>query len=135
MGLRRCWKLPSPHDAVPDRPPRSPARLTLVFAHWCPHCDPVSLEYAPRLARRLGVPLRLLDLDRPAEERLADDLVREHGGWTEDYLIPQLFLEWTDSSVTHLLTGIPGDPDRGTRAEWQRLLEQSPDSLRAGEPG
>jgi thiol-disulfide isomerase/thioredoxin len=104
--------------------PRTAARLTLVYAHWCPHCDPISLEQAPRLAATLGVPLRLLDIDKPEQERIADELVRAHGDWTEDYLIPQLFLEWADGQVTHLLTGIPGDPSQGTRRAWQKLSER-----------
>jgi hypothetical protein len=99
-----------------------PARLTLVYADWCPHCVPPSTERAPRLARRLKVPLRLLNIDQPEEEAIADELVREHGDWTEDYLIPQAFLEWDDGRVTHLLTGVPG-PVSGTIAKWDRLLE------------
>jgi len=133
--MGRWWKLPSPRDGADDHRAPSPTRLTLVFAHWCPHCDPLSLDNAPRLAKVLGVPLRLLDIDRPAEERLADDLVREHGYWTEDYLIPQLFLERSDGSVVHLLTGVPGDPDRGTRGEWRRLFEEGPKRLRDRVPG
>lgn len=112
--------------------PAQPVRLSLVYAKWCPHCVPVSTAPAPRLARRLGVPLRLLDIDDPAEERIADALVREHGDWTEDYLIPQLFVEWADGRVTHLLTGVPG-PVEGTRARWERLLREGigPASARA----
>jgi hypothetical protein len=99
----------------------SPKRITLVFAHWCPYCDPLSLERAPVLAERLDVPLRLLDIDEPTEERTADQLVEAHGDWDPDYLIPQAFLEWSDGSVTHLLTGVPG-PLETTRRLWERLL-------------
>ena len=110
-----------PSDRSPARPA---ARLTLVYAAWCPHCHPLSLEAAPRLARELGVPLRLLDIDEPDQEREADALVRAFGDWTSDYLIPQLFLERPDGQVTHLLTGVPGDPEQGTRREWERLFRQ-----------
>ena len=98
-------------------PPR-PTRLDLVLAHWCPHCDPISTERAPPLARELEVPLRSLDIDRPEEERIADALVRDHGDWTEDYLIPQVFLEWSDGRIEHLLTGVPGSLE-GTKAAWE----------------
>lgn len=100
---------------------RIPQRLSLVYAGWCPHCVPISTERLPRLAARLSVPSRPLDIDLPAEEVLADELVRRHGDWTEDYLIPQLFLEWSDGTVDHLLTGVPGSVE-GTRRAWERLL-------------
>ncbi len=103
-----------------------PQRLSLVYAMWCPHCAPVSLDRSRRLAKKLRVPLRLLDIDRPDEERIADELVRSHGDWTEDYLIPQLFLEWEDGRVIHLLTGVPG-PVAGTVGRWEKLLDQSMD--------
>ena len=65
-----------------------PVRLTLVEATWCPHCDPLSTERVPVLAKRLGVAARLLDIDVPAEEAEADRIVRAHGLWDEDYVIP-----------------------------------------------
>ncbi|HKV89596.1 MAG TPA: hypothetical protein VJQ43_00165 [Thermoplasmata archaeon] len=98
-----------------------PRRLTLVLAHWCPHCYPLSTERAPKLAQELGVPLRLLDIDVRKQELEADALVRDHGDWDPDYLIPQLFLEWNDGSVDHLLTGVPGSTE-GTRRRWETLL-------------
>jgi thiol-disulfide isomerase/thioredoxin len=98
-----------------------PTRLDLVFAFWCPHCHTLSTELAPKLAERLGVPLRLLDIDRPDQEAIADQLVLEYGDWTADYLIPQVFLEWSDGHIEHLLTGIPG-PVAGTRRAWDELL-------------
>lgn len=102
-------------------PVAKPVRLTLVSATWCPHCHPLSTDRAPQLAKSLGVPARILDIDRRAEEEEADRLVRAHGDWDEDYLIPQLFLEWSDGAVTHLLTGTPGATS-GTRASWEKLL-------------
>ncbi len=100
-----------------------PTRLDLVFARWCPHCHTLSTERARKLARALRVPLRLLDIDEPAQERVADRLVREHGDWSEDYLIPQVFLQWSDGRVEHLLTGVAGSL-QGTREAWETLLRQ-----------
>jgi thiol-disulfide isomerase/thioredoxin len=98
-----------------------PERLSLVYAMWCPHCAPISLDRSRQLAQRLNVPLRLLDIDQPEEEQIADELVRSDGDWSEDYLIPQIFLEWDDGQVTHLLTGVPG-PVEGTARRWDELL-------------
>ena len=106
-----------------------PVRLDLVMADWCPHCRPTSTDVAPTLARQLGVPLRELDIDDPAQERIADDLVKEHGDWTPDYLIPQVFLEWSDGRIEHLLTGVPGSVE-GTRRRWVEQLGR----FRAGAP-
>jgi hypothetical protein len=92
-----------------------------VYAEWCPHCVPISTERAPRLARQWGAELRRLDIDRPREEAIADALVREHGDWDDDYLIPQLFWEPGDGRVLHLLTGDPASLE-GTRRRWERLL-------------
>ncbi len=102
-----------------------PIRLDLVMADWCPHCYPLSVEMARRYARKIGVPLRLLDIEDAALEREADRLVREHGDWSDDYLIPQAFLEWSDGRTDHLLTGVPGSID-GTRRAWEKLLAASP---------
>jgi hypothetical protein len=102
-----------------------PLRLDLVFAPWCPHCVPLSTEPAPVLARRLGIPLRLLDIDDPAQERIADALVERHGDWDPNYLIPQLFLEWSDGRIEHLLTGDPSGL-AGTRERWERVMARFP---------
>ena len=101
--------------------PAKPVRLDLVMAHWCPHCEPLSVEMGRKLAHHLHVPFQVLDIDVPDQEFQADSLVREHGDWTDDYLIPQVFLEWSDGRVEHLLTGIPG-PVEGTRRAWQAVL-------------
>ncbi len=99
----------------------TPKRLDLVYAVWCPHCVPISTDRAPRLAKQWGVPLRLLDIDQPELERIADGLVETHGDWIPDYLIPQVFLEWSDGRIDHLLTGTPGSLE-GTTRSWERLL-------------
>lgn len=107
---------------MPDgRPKRRPKRLTIVLAPWCPHCVPLSVRNGRRLARRLGVPLRTLDIDRRAQETTADRLVREHGDAAPDYLIPQVFLEWSDGTVEHLLTGFSEQVPRTARA-WRDLF-------------
>lgn len=97
-----------------------PRRLDLVMATWCPHCYPLSVTEAKGLAERLGVPLRTLDIDDARQERIADQLVAEHGEWTDDYLIPQLFLEWSDGRIEHLLTGVPGGVS-GTAHAWAKV--------------
>ncbi len=58
-----------------------------------------------KLAKELGVQLNLLDIDRENEEKTADDLVRKYGDWSEDYLIPQVFFEFDDGEIRHVLTG------------------------------
>lgn len=101
--------------------PVRPRDVTIVLAQWCPHCVPLSVRHGRRLARRLGVPLRVLDIDRPAEARTADALVRDHGDAAPDYLIPQVFLRWSDGSTQHLLTGFSEAVPRTDRA-WQDLF-------------
>jgi thiol-disulfide isomerase/thioredoxin len=103
---------------------RTPQALYLVIAEWCPHCVPMSTDRAPRLAKKLGVPLVLLDIDVPEQERQGDALVESFGDWTPDYLVPQLFLAWSDGTIEHLLTGVPGSPSTGTRANWDRVFER-----------
>jgi len=66
--------------------------------------------------------LRRLDIDRPDEERTADRMVRAYGDASPDYLIPQVFLEWGDGRVNHLLTGFSEAVPRTARA-WKDLFE------------
>lgn len=114
---------------MPTRTPSPrPQRLTIVLAPWCPHCVPLSVRNGRTLARQLHVPLRLLDIDRRAQEKAADRLVRAHGDASPDYLIPQVFLEWSDGHVDHLLTGFSEQVPRTAQA-WRDLL--SSDWLRA----
>jgi len=100
---------------------RRPHRLTIVLAPWCPHCVPLSVTNGRRLAKRLRVPLRILDIDHRAQEKAADRLVRAYGDGAPDYLIPQVFLEWTDGTVEHLLTGFSEQVPRTARA-WRDLF-------------
>ncbi len=100
---------------------RAPKRLTIVLAQWCPHCVPLSVRNGKKLAGGLGIPLRLLDIDRKSQVRDADQIVRKHGDDAPDYLIPQVFLEWSDGSVQHLLTGFSEHVPRTARA-WEDLF-------------
>ncbi len=118
---------PRPADA-------RPARVSIVLADWCPHCVPLSDVRARRLARQLRVPYRRLDIERRAEVRVADRIVRAHGDWAPDYLIPQVFLEWTDGRVDHLFTGFSEQVAR-TRQGWTDLFRSAwLRRLRAGGP-
>ncbi len=99
-----------------------PSRLTIVLADWCPHCVPLSEVKVHELGKRLGIPVRRLDIDDATEEREADALVKTHGDWSPDYLIPQVFLEWTDGRVEHILTGFPEGVAR-TRRAWDEMFQ------------
>jgi hypothetical protein len=57
-----------------------------------------------RAAEEFGVPCILYDIDTEDVEK-ADELVKEHGDWTPDYLIPQVFFEMDDGKIEHVLTG------------------------------
>ena len=80
--------------------------IHVVYADWCPHCVPTTVEPLQRAAKELGVPLILHDIDTEEVGR-ADELVKKYGDWTPDYLIPQVFLEADDGSIEHVLTGDP----------------------------
>jgi hypothetical protein len=90
--------------------PRSSNRVLraihIVYADWCPHCVPVTVEPLQRAAKELGVHLLLHDIETE-DVKVADELVEKHGDWTPDYLIPQVFLEMDDGKIEHVLTGDP----------------------------
>ncbi len=106
------------------RASRAPRRLTIVLAQWCPHCVPLSVKNGRLLAKGLGIPLRLLDIDRKDQGKEADRYVRRYGDAAPDYLIPQVFLEWSDGTVEHLLTGFSEQVAR-TAAAWRSLLSSA----------
>ena len=81
----------------------------VVHATWCPHCHPMTVEPLQKLAEELGIPLLSYDIDVPEQEKKADELVRRFGDWTEDYLVPQVFVEMSDGEMRHVLTGYPGN--------------------------
>jgi thiol-disulfide isomerase/thioredoxin len=91
-------------------------RITVVLAQWCPHCVPLSLEKGEQMAKQLGVELRVLDIDDPEQEKIADSLVKDYGDPADDYLIPQVFFE-EDGKVKHVFTGFSEGVDV-TRARW-----------------
>lgn len=78
--------------------------IDVVYANWCPHCVPTAVEPMKKAALEVGVKLNLYDIDTDSVKR-ADELVEKYGDWTPDYLIPQIFLEFDDGQVKHVLTG------------------------------
>ena len=96
-------------------------QVSIVLAEYCPHCVPFSLSNAKKVAHDLEVPLRVLNIQDSTQELLADKLVKEHGDWSEDYLIPQIFVEYTDGRVTHLLTGF-SEAVSATESAWEALF-------------
>ncbi len=76
----------------------------VVYAKWCPHCVPTTVEPVERAGEELGVPVLLHDIDTAGVEE-ADDLVKKYGDWTPDYVIPQVFIEMEDGRIEHVLTG------------------------------
>ncbi|HXX87674.1 MAG TPA: hypothetical protein VEH86_04420 [Candidatus Acidoferrum sp.] len=99
-------------------------RITIVLAKYCPHCVPFSLHNAHKMAEDFGVPLRVLDIEIPEQLEAADRLVEEHGDWSEDYLIPQVFVEYDDGKIDHLLTGF-SEAVSATEASWKALFSSS----------
>lgn len=83
-----------------------PKAIHLVYAQWCPHCVPTTVEPLTKRAGELGVPCLLHDIDTE-EVALADELVKKYGDWTPDYLIPQVFLEYEGGRFDHVMTGDP----------------------------
>ncbi|MBO3802369.1 MAG: glutaredoxin [Candidatus Brockarchaeota archaeon] len=77
----------------------------VVYARWCPHCVPLTVESMERVAKDLGATYVLHDIDSEADE--ADELVRKYGDWSDDYLVPQVFLEFESGKFQHVLTGRP----------------------------
>lgn len=77
----------------------------VVHATWCPHCHPTTVEPLQEAATRLGLGFHEYDIDDPEDVKKADALVKEYGDWSEDYLVPQVFLEAKNGEVFHVLTG------------------------------
>ena len=75
--------------------------------------------------------MRILDIDKPSQGRVADRLVYRKGDRSPDYLIPQVFLEWSDGATDHLLTGFSEQVAR-TAGAWRDLFAS--DWLRAVDP-
>lgn len=83
-----------------------PQAIHVVYAEWCPHCVPTTVEPLKQRAKELGVRCMLHDIDTE-DVRTADDLVKKYGDWTPDYLVPQVFLEYEGGEFRHVLTGDP----------------------------
>ena len=83
-----------------------PKAVHVVYANWCPHCVPTTVEPLREAAQDRGIGFVAHDIDTE-DVKVADDLVRRYGDWSPDYLIPQVFLEFEDGSYKHLLTGYP----------------------------
>jgi hypothetical protein len=76
------------------------------------------------MAEDFGVSLRSLDIEISEQEKVADRLVERHGDWSEDYLIPQVFVEYADGRVDHVLTGF-SEAVSVTEASWKALFASS----------
>ena len=72
----------------------------------------------------LKVPLRLLDIDQPDALKIADDLVKKYGDDSDDYLIPQVFLEFPDGRTEHVFTGFSEDTAL-TRKHWDDFFKSN----------
>lgn len=95
----------------------------VVYAEWCPHCVPTSVEPIKKRAEQVGVPCVFYDIDDPEALKRADELVRKYGDWSEDYIIPQVFLEDENSAVRHVFTGYSEDIEL-TRRGINNLLRR-----------
>jgi hypothetical protein len=60
-------------------------------------------------ARELEAPCILYDIDDPDACEKGDNLVRRHGDWSADYLIPQVFMEYDSGEIRHVFTGYSED--------------------------
>ena len=81
----------------------------VVYANWCPHCVPTTVESVKQKAQELGMPCILYDIDDPDACEKGDDLVRRYGDWSADYLIPQIFVEYDSGEIRHVFTGYSED--------------------------
>ncbi len=88
-------------------PPGVLKAIHVVYANWCPHCVPTTVEPMKKAAGDLGIPCFLYDIDTVKVSE-ADDLVKKYGDWSEDYIIPQVFFEYADGSIRHVMTGYSG---------------------------
>jgi len=97
-------------------------QILIVLAKWCPHCVPLSLDMTKKMANDLHVPYRVLDIDDPKDVKIADKLVMDYGDYTEDYLVPQVFGEFTDGTCKHFLTGF-SEGTEFTKRGWENLFQ------------
>jgi hypothetical protein len=95
--------------------------IHVVHAAWCPHCHPTTVEPMEKVARDLGLPFFSYDIDIPDQAAKADELVRKFGDWSEDYLIPQVFVETKEGRIQHVFTGYSESVD-STKHALNNLL-------------
>jgi hypothetical protein len=96
----------------------------IVYAKWCPHCYPTTVEPVKKKALELRVPCNLYDIDDPEALKKADELVKRYGDWSPDYLIPQVFIERDNGEIAHVFTGYSEDVEL-TRRGVNNLLNSS----------
>jgi thiol-disulfide isomerase/thioredoxin len=99
--------------------------IHIVYANWCPHCVPTTVDPLRMRAAELGIPCLLHDIDIPSEELDADELVKKYGDWSADYLIPQVFFEYADGKFLHAMTGNPQGVALTRRAVEQLLASKA----------
>ncbi len=97
--------------------------IHVVYADWCPHCVPTTVEPMKKAAKELGVAYYEYNIDTKDEAR-ADDLVKKYGDWSDDYIIPQVFVELQDGTFRHVLTGYP-EGVASTRRAIENFLSSS----------
>jgi thiol-disulfide isomerase/thioredoxin len=116
--------MPQASVGTSSNPARSSqvVRISAVIAKWCPHCYPLSVDNAKKMAEDLGVQIRVLDIDREDDMKVADELVKKYGDDAEDYLIPQVFMEFKDGTVKHVFTGFSENPEV-TKKRWEDLFK------------
>ena|SRR5271170_2518108 len=90
--------------------------IHVVHATWCPHCHPTTVEPIEKIAKELGIPFFSYDIDIPEQATKGDELVRKFGDWSEDYLVPQVFIETREGKIEHVLTGYSESVDSTKRA-------------------
>jgi len=83
------------------------------------------------MADDLKLPYRVLDIDDSEAVIIGDKLVKDYGDDAEDYLIPQVFLEYPDGRVHHIFTGF-SESTQVTKERWEDLFSsQFYEKLRA----
>jgi len=90
--------------------------IYVVHATWCPHCHPSAVEPIEKMARELGIAFFSYDIDIPEQMAKADELVRKFGDWSEDYLVPQVFVETKEGKIQHVFTGYSESVESTKRA-------------------
>jgi hypothetical protein len=81
------------------------SRITIVLARWCSHSIPLSIDAVKKIGNDLNIPVRILDIDNNKDEKIADELIKKNGNYSEDYRIPQVFLEYHKGDIKHIFIG------------------------------